>query len=102
MVAVAKARHQPGYGVGRKRGWDRHLVPSFSRYSVYPAQEKNTKATIQSAGPLSHYWASSLKKFKHKEDQHESKATYQVGGSSSSAYRSCYHWKPNPFSARAG
>ena len=25
MVAVAKARHQPGYGIGLKRGWDRQL-----------------------------------------------------------------------------
>jgi hypothetical protein len=24
MVAVAKARHQPGYGIALKRGLDRH------------------------------------------------------------------------------
>jgi hypothetical protein len=35
MVAVAKARHQPGYSIGLKRGWDRQF-----RKSVYPFREK--------------------------------------------------------------
>jgi hypothetical protein len=31
MVAVAKARHQPGYGIGLKSGWDRHFRTQFNR-----------------------------------------------------------------------
>src|SRR5262249_22559606 len=48
MVAVAKARHQPAYGIRRKRGWCRHWT------SKLKAVEKNLKATIQSAGLFSH------------------------------------------------
>jgi len=25
MVAAAKTRHKPGYGIGLKSGWDRHF-----------------------------------------------------------------------------
>ena len=31
MVAVAKARHQPGYGIGLKSGWDGQSGTSLSR-----------------------------------------------------------------------
>ena len=58
MVAVAKARHQPGYGIGLKSGWDRHFATQFNR------PKKNSKATIQSAALLSHYGVSSLQKLR--------------------------------------
>ena len=51
MVAVAKARHEPGYGFGLKRYGDRQFGTQF-----IPPGKKNQKATIQSASPLSHYW----------------------------------------------
>jgi hypothetical protein len=54
MVAIAKAGHQPGYGIGLKSGWDRHFATQFNR------PKKNSKATIQSAALLSHYGVSSL------------------------------------------
>ena len=54
MVAVAKACHQLGYGIGLKRGWERHLGTQFN-----PPQ-KNSKATIQSTGLRSHSRVSSL------------------------------------------
>src|SRR5262245_6086941 len=57
MVAVAKARHQSSYSIGLKRGWDRHFGTQFTREL---SQKKNSKATIQSAGLLSHYGVSSL------------------------------------------
>jgi hypothetical protein len=30
MVAVAKARHQPGYGIGFKSGWGGHIGSQFN------------------------------------------------------------------------
>lgn len=51
LVAVAKARHQPGYGIRLQRGWGCHSVPSLTR-------QKNSKAAIQSAALLSHYGVS--------------------------------------------
>jgi len=53
MVAVAKTRHQPGYGIGLKTAWDRH-------FGTHNRQKKNSKATIQSAALLAHYGVSSL------------------------------------------
>ena len=57
MVAIAKARHQPGYGIGLKSGWDGHFRTQFNR------PKKNSKATIQSAALLSHYGVSGLWRF---------------------------------------
>ena len=54
MVAVAKTRHQAGYGIGLKTAWDRHFGTHFNR------QKKISKATIQSAALLAHYRVSSL------------------------------------------
>jgi hypothetical protein len=50
MIAIAKIRHQPGYCIGFKSGWDRHFG-----YPVYRAPKKNSKPAIQSAGLLSHF-----------------------------------------------
>ena len=54
MVAVAKACHQLGYGIGLKRGWHRHLGTQFN------PPKKNSKAMIQPTGLLSHSRVSSL------------------------------------------
>jgi len=57
MVTVAKARHQPGYGIGLKSAWGRHFRTQFNR------PKKISKARIQSAALLSHYGVSGLWKF---------------------------------------
>ena len=53
LVALAKARHQPGYGISLKRGWGGHTGSQFN------PPKKNSKVAIQSARLLSHYGLSS-------------------------------------------
>ena len=53
MVAVAKVRHQSGYGISLKRGRVGHTGPQFN------PRKKNSKVAIQSARLLSHYGLSS-------------------------------------------
>src|SRR5215813_12575413 len=42
MVAVAKARHQPGYGIGLKRGWDRHVASQYNPRAKGNLQDLDT------------------------------------------------------------
>src|SRR5215469_6867094 len=53
LVALAKARHQPGYGISLKRGWGGHTGSQFN------PPKKKSKVAIQSARLLSHYGLSS-------------------------------------------